>query len=157
MTSPGTFQRIRTTAAQLHPVAWVAIAALPAAIALGVMTSDVDNDENVRTIVGLVIWVFLLAIYFLPTIAALGTKHPQATSVAIINLLLGWTLIGWVVALVMSQWQRPAVPVAVVSTPPPQPVQDLAARLARLDELAAAGVITDEERQRQRTALIERL
>jgi hypothetical protein len=39
-------------------------------------------------------------IYFLPTIAA--RNKSVSNSVLIINLFLGWTLIGWVVALAMA-------------------------------------------------------
>lgn len=41
--------------------------------------------------------IILLLIYFLPTIA--GRKHPHAAGIFVVNLFLGWTLIGWVVAL----------------------------------------------------------
>lgn len=39
-------------------------------------------------------------IYFLPTIIA--SKKSVGNSVLVINLFLGWTLIGWVVALAMA-------------------------------------------------------
>lgn len=50
---------------------------------------------------------FLLAgvIYFLPSIAARGQHNVGA--VVVVNLFLGWTLIGWVVALAMAM-NRPA-------------------------------------------------
>lgn len=51
---------------------------------------------------GLVIVVVLLALYFAPTAVAFSRGHPHAASVLVINLFLGWTLIGWVVALAMS-------------------------------------------------------
>jgi len=44
--------------------------------------------------------VAMLAIYFAPTIVAWG--KPQAGSVFLLNLLLGWSLIGWVVALIWA-------------------------------------------------------
>ncbi|HEY5391970.1 MAG TPA: superinfection immunity protein [Hanamia sp.] len=48
--------------------------------------------------------IFLLIIvsvlYFLPTI--IGFKKKNATAIFILNLFLGWTFIGWVVALVWS-------------------------------------------------------
>lgn len=43
--------------------------------------------------------VILLLLYILPTIVASVRKHPQGNPIAIINLFLGWTLLGWVVAL----------------------------------------------------------
>lgn len=40
--------------------------------------------------------------YFLPTVIALSRKHQQAAPIVIVNTFLGWTLIGWVVALAWS-------------------------------------------------------
>jgi hypothetical protein len=40
--------------------------------------------------------------YFVPTIIALIRKTPNTGSVIAINLLLGWSLIGWAVALAMA-------------------------------------------------------
>lgn len=37
-------------------------------------------------------------LYFLPTLMALG-RHPSAGGILVLNLFLGWTLLGWVVAL----------------------------------------------------------
>lgn|SRR5690606_27202380 len=47
------------------------------------------------------------AIYFLPTIVALLRYHPNFWALAILNLLLGWTLLGWVGALVWSLLSKP--------------------------------------------------
>jgi hypothetical protein len=41
-------------------------------------------------------------IYFIPAIVAHKKKHRQSTSILILNLFLGWTLIGWVLALVWA-------------------------------------------------------
>ncbi len=46
--------------------------------------------------------------YFLPTIVAVARKVPNIGSVVVINLFLGWTFIGWVVALAMAARSRPA-------------------------------------------------
>jgi hypothetical protein len=45
--------------------------------------------------------IIVLALYFLPSmIAGMGkVKHPNANSIFVVNLFLGWTFIGWVVAL----------------------------------------------------------
>jgi len=45
----------------------------------------------------LVILAIVFMVYFLPTISAIGKKG--LAGVFVINLFLGWTLIGWVVAL----------------------------------------------------------
>ncbi|MGA7922043.1 MAG: superinfection immunity protein [Candidatus Acidiferrales bacterium] len=42
--------------------------------------------------------VCALLLYFLPAIVA--HNKPDSTSVFIVNLLFGWTVIGWLIALV---------------------------------------------------------
>ena len=39
-------------------------------------------------------------LYFLPAIV--GRNHKQAAAITLLNLLLGWTLIGWVIALIWA-------------------------------------------------------
>jgi len=46
----------------------------------------------------------LLAIYFVPTIIAKKRRHRNLMAIAVVNLLLGWSVIFWVVALVWSLW-----------------------------------------------------
>jgi len=52
------------------------------------------SDEQLTKIMYVVV---ALLVYFLPSI--LGKKHKNFSSIFVINLFLGWTLIGWVVAL----------------------------------------------------------
>jgi hypothetical protein len=40
--------------------------------------------------------------YFLPALVASHRKNPNATAIFVLNLLLGWSVIGWVVALVWA-------------------------------------------------------
>jgi hypothetical protein len=50
------------------------------------------------TFVILVLWALGFAVYFLPSF--LGWNKPNSAAIIALNLLLGWTVIGWVVALV---------------------------------------------------------
>jgi hypothetical protein len=43
-----------------------------------------------------------LAIYFIPTIIAVARHHKNALAIFLINFLLGWSFVGWVVALIWS-------------------------------------------------------
>jgi hypothetical protein len=54
--------------------------------------------------------VFAIGAYFLPTILAFVRKVPDAGSVLILNLFLGCTIIGWIVALAMAFRDRPQPP-----------------------------------------------
>lgn len=57
--------------------------------------------------------------YMLPWMIAV-LRDVRHWSVFWVNLLLGWTIIGWIVALVMSLRQRP-VDFVVVQAPTPPP------------------------------------
>lgn len=46
--------------------------------------------------------VFAIFIDLLPTIIAVRRKKANVTAIILINIFLGWTVIGWIVALVMA-------------------------------------------------------
>ncbi len=51
--------------------------------------------------------------YFIPTIVALVRKHHNAGAICALNILLGWTVLGWIAAFVWSLTAvRPAHAVA---------------------------------------------
>lgn len=43
-----------------------------------------------------------IIIYFFPSIVAISRSVPNAGSVIVLNVFLGWTFIGWVMSLAMS-------------------------------------------------------
>jgi T4 superinfection immunity protein len=51
---------------------------------------------------GLVALIIVALLYFLPLIIAVSRGVRNQGSVAVINVFLGWTLIGWIVALAMA-------------------------------------------------------
>jgi hypothetical protein len=53
-------------------------------------------------VVSVIIIALAVAVYFLPTWIASNRKHHRADTIFWINLLLGWMLLGWIVALVWS-------------------------------------------------------
>ena len=42
------------------------------------------------------------AVYLLPTFIALKREHSNRTSIILTNVLLGWTVVGWVVSLIWA-------------------------------------------------------
>ena len=62
-----------------------------------------------------------LFLYFLP--AYLARNKPDFTSILLLNLLAGWTFIGWIIALIWALTARPQAPTTAqpVATPPPPP------------------------------------
>lgn len=52
---------------------------------------------------GALSFLFLIPfIYFLPTLVAASKKKPNTGAIFTLNLLLGWTFIGWVISLVWA-------------------------------------------------------
>jgi len=45
---------------------------------------------------------FSFLLYFLPTIIAVGRSKRDSLSIFLLNLFLGWSVIGWIVALVWA-------------------------------------------------------
>lgn len=53
------------------------------------------------------------ALYLWPTVEASLRQHPNLAALAALNVLLGWTLLGWVAALVWAlRRPEPATPVS---------------------------------------------
>ena len=69
-----------------------------------------DNEIGLVGIAQLIL--FGGATYFVPSFVALARKHPQQIAIIALNVLLGWTVIGWMGALI---W-------ALVKTPPLKPM-----------------------------------
>jgi hypothetical protein len=51
---------------------------------------------------GFALLAALFVAYLLPLIVAMIRKVPNQGSVAVVNIFLGWTFIGWIVALAMA-------------------------------------------------------
>ena len=62
-----------------------------------------ENSFPVQGVLRSLVFIgFVGLVYLVPTIVAGVRKVPNAGSVIVLNVLLGWTLIGWVVALFMA-------------------------------------------------------
>jgi hypothetical protein len=122
---------------------------------------------------GLVALAILLGLYFLPSILAQHRGVSNVGSIFVINLFLGWTLIGWVVSLAMAvktvsapqaapsmaPTNAPALPTTDLGLPNPGTSDETSlpapvlmgqtasgvAELAQLAALRERGLLTDEE------------
>ena len=53
-------------------------------------------------LLGSIYVILLVTVYFLPSIVAMCRKHVNFTAIFILNLFLGFTLFGWVLALIWA-------------------------------------------------------
>lgn len=66
-------------------------------IAIAPLRGDIRGAEDEKLVL-----TALLTAYFLPTLLAVQRQSLNAGAVFAINLLLGWTLLGWIAALFMA-------------------------------------------------------
>lgn len=69
--------------------------------------SKPKEDDSFISAIGGTLWAFILGalglgIYFVPVIVASNRGHNSGPGIFVLNLFLGWTLIGWVIALVWA-------------------------------------------------------
>lgn len=50
----------------------------------------------------IIVLLLLVAVYFIPSFVAHNRHHRNSTAIFALNLLLGWTLLGWVTAFVWA-------------------------------------------------------
>lgn len=77
-------------------------------------SSLIDSDETTKStnepvismkskVTSLIFMIIITAlIYFIPTVVCLIRKHTYKFYIIFINIVLGWTLIGWIVSLIWS-------------------------------------------------------
>ncbi|MEM5314196.1 superinfection immunity protein [Paraburkholderia sp. JHI869] len=125
---------------------------------LALVTFAIGSGTNAAAAVAAVIFVpTVIALYFSPTIVAFRRKLPNRTAILVLNLLTGWTFLGWVVAIVWAHTGEAASPtpsseaavVSVGSTGAPAGEQTLAASLAS-ERAADPATATDAARALKR-------
>jgi len=56
------------------------------------------------------LFLLLTVIYFIPTFVAYNAKKTDLGAIFILNLLLGWTFLGWVISLVWAMTKDTQTP-----------------------------------------------
>ena len=81
------------------------------------LAADGNSAAGGAVVLVVVALALALAAYFLPSIVAAARKHRNTTAIFFLNLLLGWSVIGWVGALVWALANRYSATVIVNPTP----------------------------------------
>jgi len=55
----------------------------------------------------IVFFIVAVSVYFIPTIVAKVRNHHNTMAIFLLNLFLGWSLLGWVAALVWAVIKPP--------------------------------------------------
>lgn len=102
---------------------------------------------DVNTYMGIGTTVTAALIYFTPALIAWIRRHPNRVSIFLLNFMLGWTFIGWLVALI---WSASAIRQQSMDEPSnytsPQPAaNDSYRKLEQLADLKERGHLTQDE------------
>jgi RsiW-degrading membrane proteinase PrsW (M82 family) len=62
----------------------------------------VNLDESIKAALSLLFFILAFCVYFLPAIIAKTRKHKNTIPIELVNIFFGWTLLGWVIALIWS-------------------------------------------------------
>ena len=133
------------------------------------MGSIPSHEANgIARFFGPLFFVAAPALYFLPTLEAKMRGHHNIGSIAAVNAFLGWTLVGWVVALTWAL-AKPQQVQSVPQADQPQDPQPLHApvmsgeqsgsvvdQLTKLATLLERGLLTEEEFKAQKAQLLSK-
>jgi uncharacterized membrane protein len=90
--------------------------------------------------------ILILAIYFLPSI--IGYNHRNANSICLLNLFLGWTVLGWIVAMIWAVSNDKKETIIVDNK------KSVSEQLKQLKELHEDGTLTKEEFEAEKKHLL---
>jgi hypothetical protein len=79
-------------------IAVACLSLVPASGAGAVEAQEGDTSSGL----GIFLLIIIVIGYFLPTVIVWFRRHPSGVAIFLLNLLLGWTVVGWVVALVWA-------------------------------------------------------
>ncbi|TEA79811.1 superinfection immunity protein [Allopusillimonas ginsengisoli] len=123
-----------------------------------------SGTNQIAAIMTPVFFISAIALYFLPTIEGNLRKQANINSIALVNIFLGWTLVGWVVAIAWACKEKHAVEAPraeEVTSPPRSPnaqtytsTSSVADQLTKLATLKEKGILTDEEFASQKAKLL---
>jgi len=124
--------------------------------------------------------LLFLPLYFLPTIVANARKNTNSQVIFVLNLLLGWTILGWIGAMIWAfSSTAKSIPTVIVNNtsqsysqeykaekPEIKPIQpdvsntklltqqDKIDQLRQFKQLLDEGIITNDEFNKQKSAIL---
>ena len=101
--------------------------------------------------------VVLVGVYFIPAIVAIVGRHRRWLLITLIDVMFGWTVIGWFIALALlatRRRQEPPAPNRVPAAPYSPAGDSRVGQLQRLAALRDSGALTEEEFATEKAKLL---
>lgn len=80
----------------------IGITVLAVLVGLHLSNSNGHGHEADTFAISTVLAWIAIAFFLIPTLIAYRRNHPSKLAISLVNLLLGWSGIGWIVALIWS-------------------------------------------------------
>lgn len=71
-------------------------------VTAGLVVYALSSSVGRSLVAGFVLIALAAGAYLLPTIIAGCRRHPSAGAIALLDILLGWTVLFWIIALVWA-------------------------------------------------------
>ncbi|RYG96441.1 MAG: superinfection immunity protein [Alphaproteobacteria bacterium] len=129
-----------------------------------IIVASLDERQIRGGILLAVVCAIALGLYLLPSIIAIFSAHPTAVGIIVLNVLLGWTVVGWVAAFVWSciksKPPMQVIQVAPHGPPPPlsyKPTPRFEDELDHLQRLRERKLLSDEEFEQKRNKILDQI
>ncbi|MEG2162500.1 MAG: superinfection immunity protein [Chryseobacterium sp.] len=101
--------------------------------------------------------MFIAALlYFIPSVIGILRKHHNLVGLIALNILLGWTVIGWVGALIWSFLRSNKGQTIIVQGKPEVRQESKYEMLERLNSLKNSGAISEEKYDIEKSQLLSK-
>lgn len=94
-----------------------------------------EVEKGILSIISLLFSKLFISLYFLPYLTANKKNHLQTRAIYILNIVAGWTILAWILALIWANTESKAQTA----------LQSNADELRKFKDLLNNGVITQEE------------
>jgi uncharacterized membrane protein len=107
----------------------------------------------------IILFLFALALHFLPTFIAVTRRTKNRVAIFVLNLLTGWTGLGWIGSLIWACVDKREVQFNFYYQTPSSPKENDSfetkiSNVQKLKELYDSGAITQEEFEAQKTKIL---
>lgn len=125
---------------------WHKALAIVVGLAIFLTISAAFEDPDLWPVIatGVVVIIFAF-LYISPSLLSWRMKHPHTTGIFLLNLVTGWTLIGWVVCIAWIYfWKTP-------ETEPPNPFRtillnpDISPEITLYEEFRNSGILSTSQ------------